>query len=174
MSISKPPRSLYSFWEAKTSIRNKQKSSFFTLHPSVLIWPTWFDPTYSTNSILPPFAHSTSKNTGLASIWKHIKVRSYVRVFTLLFPAWNEICPVSFVWLSPFHHSGNQWSKRPTLTTLTLLSPSPRHMCSSLFYFHPSIYHSLKFSYEYTCLWPVLSSNMFGAVSSATRVVRST
>lgn len=170
-TLSEKLRQVY---ETNKKAYYKQKSLFFTLHPSVLIWPTWFDPTYSTNSILLPFCSLYFQEHWACFYLKTYQVYSYLRVFTLLFPAWNEMYSVSFVWLSPFHHSGNQWSERPTLTTRTLLSPSPRHMCSSLFYFHPSIYHSLKFSYVYTCLWPVLSSNMFGAVSSATRVVPST
>ena len=128
MSISKPPRSLYSFWEAKTSIRNKQKSLFFTPHPSVLIWPTWFDPTYSTNFILPPFCSLCFREHWPCFYLQTYQVYSHLRVFTLLLLAWKQICSASFCVAVPFHHSGNQWSERPTLTTLTLLSPSPKHM----------------------------------------------
>lgn len=160
MSISKPPRSLYSFWEAKTSIQNKQKSLlktkkliFYTtskcFNMTHMIWPHLFYKLYTAPLLLTllPRTLGLFLSENISSLFIP------QGVYTLLFPAWNEICSVSFVWLSPFHHSGNQWSERPTLTTLTLLSPSPRHMCSSLFYFHPSIYHSLKFSYVYTCLW---------------------
>lgn len=125
-TLSEKLRQVY---ETNKKAYYKQKSLFFTLHPSVLIWPTWFDPTYSTNSILLPFCSLYFQEHWACFYLKTYQVYSYLRVFTLLFPAWNEMCSVSFVWLSPFHHSGNQWSERPTLTTRTLLSPSPRHMC---------------------------------------------
>ena len=79
-----------------------------------------------------------------------------------------------FVWPSPFiiQVTSDQRGLPWPLWHYFLLPPST---CpSSLFYFYPSIYHFLKFSYVYTCLWPVLSSNMFRAVSSVTRVVLST
>lgn len=69
-------------------------------------------------------------------------------------------------WLSPFHHLDFKFLERPTLTTLMLLSSCPRHTCNNLFYFSPNTYNSF---YLYTCLWSVFPSNLFRAVSSATR-----
>lgn len=102
-TLSEKLRQVY---ETNKKAYYKQKSLFFTLHPSVLIWPTWFDPTYSTNSILLPFCSFYFQEHWACFYLKTYQVYSYLRVFTLLFPAWNEMCSVSFVWLSPFHHSG--------------------------------------------------------------------
>lgn len=131
----------------------------------------WFDSTYSPifSSLTAPFLFTLIPRTlafllpanvsnvfipqGMCTVLLYLE-RSLLSLFL-------RGCPLFII----------KCSERPTLITLLPLSSSPRHTCRNLFYFYPNTNHSLKFSYLYTCLWPVFPSNMFRAVSSATRLL---
>lgn len=115
---------------------------------------------------LPLFCSFYPPNTGHLSAHKHVKFTRNLGIGTAFFLCLECSLLRCTAWLSPFHHLDFKFLERPTLTTLMLLSSCPRHTCNNLFYFSPNTYNSF---YLYTCLWSVFPSNLFRAVSSATR-----
>lgn len=99
--------------------------------------------------VLPFFC--SSQNTGLlsANISRLFIPQGFCTAFICL--------ECLFAWLFPFH----LFLERPTLTTLMLLSSSPRNICSKLFDFYPNTYHSLKYSYIYGLSSSLLCSEQY-------------